>query len=144
MSRPGSARPALTVAVVAALVGDTTLTTALGGQKAWVNVPEQTKAPYLWVLGAEEVPIERSMKDARRRAVAVEITAVSGYRGTTEIDALLSRVIEVLTPEAEPGPAVTGYTARWEFVVNRKPVLAERQDGSVGWEGTAVFEVQLT
>lgn len=137
----GSARPAVTASVVAALAGDAALGAALGGAKVWVNVPDDTVAPYLWVLGGDEVPIERAMGGhAHRRAVAVEVTAVSAYRGTAEIDALLSRVIEVLAA----GPAVTGHaTAVWAFRANRKPVQAEGPDGAIVWLGTVVFEVQL-
>ena len=137
----GSARPAVTAAVIAALAGDAALVSALGGSpKVWVNVPDGTVAPYLWVLGGEEIPIERAMGGhAHRRGVGLEITAVSSHRGTAEVDALISRVIEVVLA----GPAVVGYTAVWRFVVNRRPVQIEVDDGTVAWMGTVLFEVQL-
>ena len=137
----GSARPAVTAAVIAALAGDAALVSALGGSpKVWVNVPDGTVAPYLWVLGGEEIPIERARGGhAHRRGVGLEITAVSSHRGTAEVDALISRVIEVVLA----GPAVVGYTAVWRFVVNRRPVQIEVDDGTVAWMGTVLFEVQL-
>lgn len=137
----GSARPEVTAAVIAALAGDAALVSALGGSpKVWVNVPDGTVAPYLWVLGGEEIPIERTMGGhAHRRGVGLEVTAVSSHRGTAEVDALISRVIEVVLA----GPAVAGYTPVWRFVVNRRPVQVEVDDGTVAWMGTVLFEVQL-
>lgn len=136
----GSARPALTEATVTALANDGEILTLLGGARVWVNVPQETTPPYLWVLAGDEVPEARSMSNRMRRMVDLEVTAVSAYRGTAEIDALLSRVIELL----DPGPAVAGYTAGWAFAINKRPVQADTVSGQVVWLGTAVFRVRLT
>ena len=140
----GSARPVLTAVIVAALVGDATLTTLLGGAKVWVNVPDNTHHPYLWVVGGREVPIEPTFARKSRRLVQVLVTAVSSQRGTAEVDSLTSRVIDVMAPDGTPGPAVTGFNDVWEFVENREPKQMEDQvDGAVVWMGTAVFNVPL-
>lgn len=138
----GSARPALTAAVVAALRADPTLQAALGGPRVWVDVPQGTEPPYLWVLAGDEGPVLRSPADRARRQVQLEVQAVSAYRGTSEVDALLSRVIEIL--DAWPALEVPGYTPSWSFVTNRKPVQAETVEGGIiVWLGTVVFNVRL-
>ncbi len=137
MSLPGSARPAVTAAVVAALAADATLLAALGGTaRVYVNVPDNTPAPYLWVLGGTETPMPQTHPTLRRRYVSVVVSAVSAHRGTSEIDSLLSRVIEVL----EAQPAVTGYSAQWWFRENAEPQRMD-DDGTDLWVGTCRFEV---
>jgi len=107
-------------------------------------VPDNTHPPYLWVVGGREVPIEPTFARKSRRLVQVLVTAVSSQRGTAEVDALTSRVIDVLAPDGTPGSAVTGFNAVWEFVENREPKQMEDQvDGAVVWMGTAVFNVPL-
>lgn len=144
MSHPGSARPALTAATIAALSVDASLLALLGGTaKVYVNVPNDTPAPYLWVLSGAEAPMPQTMAAVRRRVVGVSIAAVSAHRGTSEVDALLSRVIEVLAPEPGAGPAVTGYSAQWWFRANDEPERIDN-DGTDLWMGLCRFEVWLS
>lgn len=144
MSHPGSARPALTAATIATLSADASLLSLLGGSaKVYVNVPDNTTAPYLWVLGGTETPMPETMAALRRRFVGISVAAISAHRGTSEVDALLSRVIEVLTPEAGPGPAVTGYSAQWWFRSNDEPERIDN-DGTDLWMGLCRFEVWLS
>lgn len=136
----GSARPALVAAAVTALAADATLLAALGGTaKVYVNVPDDTQAPYLWVLGGTETPMPETQARLRRRIVALLVSAVSAHRGTAQLDALLSRVIEVL----EAQPAVTGYSAQWWFRENAEPQRMD-EDGTDLWIGTCRFEVWLS
>jgi hypothetical protein len=144
VSHPGSGRPALVTTTIAALAADATLLSLLGGTaRVYVNVPDNTPAPYLWVLGGTEVPMPETMAALRRRIVGVSVAAVSAHRGTAEVDALLSRVIEVLTPEAGAGPAVTGYSAQWWFRSNDEPERIDN-DGTDLWMGLCRFEVWLS
>ncbi len=76
----GSVRPAVSTTVVDALNGDATLVAALGGQRTWVNVPDKTRAPYLFVVGGRELPGERTFANRGRRQVQVLVTAVSAQR----------------------------------------------------------------
>lgn len=136
----GSARPALVAAAVTALAADATLLAALGGTaKVYVNVPDDTQAPYLWVLGGTETPMPETQARLRRRIVALLVSAVSAHRGTAQLDALLSRVIEVI----EAQPAVTGYSAQWWFRENAEPQRMD-EDGTDLWIGTCRFEVWLS
>lgn len=142
----GSVRPAVTAAVIGTLTGDSALTTQLGGAKAWVNVPDKTPAPYVFVMGGREIPAPgaTTLANKSRRNVLVHVTAVSAQRGTAQIDALLDRVIELLAPEGSPGPAVVGGKATWRLVENREPrQMEDVADGSLVWMGTALFDVQV-
>ena len=102
--------PAIVNAAVDALKLDATLITLLGSGKAYTNVPANTDPPYVLVMGGDETPWaemfaqdsmvspgETDGGDAGGRQVDVVVQCVSTYRGSSQVDDMASRVMEVLT-----------------------------------------------
>ena len=107
----GSALPSVVNAAVDALAADATLTTLLGSAKVYTFVPDNTTAPYVWVVGGREVPWGPTFgaASATGREVEVLVDVVSAYRGTSQVDSLASQVITTLVA---PGTwaGVTGWS----------------------------------
>lgn len=108
----GSALPDVVNAAVDALAGDATLTTLLGAAKCYTNVPDNTAPPYCWVTGGRESPwaVTFGAIDDPGREVEVLVDVVSAYRGTNQLDTIVSRVITVLGT-ASTWTSVTGFSA---------------------------------
>lgn len=107
----GSALPTVINAAVDALVADSTLTGLLGTAKVYTFVPDNTVAPYVWVVGGREVPWGVAFGGAAQtgREVEVLVDVVSAYRGTNQVDTICSRVLTVLlTPTT--WSSVTGWS----------------------------------
>lgn len=138
----GSRIPDVVNAAVDALKADATLIGAslLNGSKVYTHVPENAVAPWLVVLGGQETPWAESQNDDDDRECQVDVVAVSKYRGTTQVDAIISRAIDVLTTHGT-WTGVTGY-AGCAFVINRAPVPSEI-GGEMWFERSATVTVYL-
>lgn len=121
----GSRIPDVLNAAVDALKVDATLIGAalLNGAKVYSAVPEDTVPPYLWVMGGREVIWAEEFNQDDSREVDIDAIAVSKYRGTKEVDDIISRVMEVLDATAT-WSGVSGYAGH-TFVENRAPAFAE-------------------
>lgn len=126
-------------AAVDALKGDTTLRTLLGGtSKVYSFVPEETAAPYVLVTGGTESAWAEAFNAFDGRQVDVRVLVVSAYRGTYEVDALMSQVLTRLTT-ATTWTGITGYAAHG-FIVNDAP-LTEVVNGIVYFSRVATVRV---
>src|SRR5512139_308586 len=93
----------------------------------YTHVPQSTDPPYVVVLGGDEVPWAVTLADdtspadygdSGGRQCDVLVRCVTTYRGTEQVDAIASRVIEVLTDgDTWAGTAMTGFLLA-EFVRN--------------------------
>lgn len=106
----GAALPTVVNAAVDALAADSTLTTLLGAAKVYTFVPDNTTAPYVWVVGGREVPwaVSFGTMDDPGREVEVLVDVISAYRGTNQVDTIVSRVVTVLMT-ASTWTGVTGF-----------------------------------
>jgi hypothetical protein len=111
----GSRVPDCVNAAVDALKASTTLTVMLGGAKVYTHVVQNTPAPYVFVMGGDELPWAESMEcqsvmgspgsptvttdggDHGSRQVEVWAQCVSTERGSLQVDAMASEVLTVLT-----------------------------------------------
>jgi hypothetical protein len=138
----GSRVPDVLNAAVDALKVDATLIGAglLNGAKVYSSVPEDTVPPYLWVMGGREVIWAEGFNQDDSREVDIDAIAISKYRGTKEVDDIISRVIEVLdTPATWAG--VSGYAGH-TLVENRAPAFAEMA-GEIWIERSLQWRVQV-
>jgi hypothetical protein len=121
----GSRIPDVFNAGLDALNADATLTGALllNGPKAYSAVPEDIIPPYLWVLGGREVIWAEGFNADDSREVDLDAIAISKYRGTSQADDIISRVMEVWD-NAATWASVVGYAAH-QFVENREPAFTE-------------------
>lgn len=123
----GSRIPDVMAAAVTALRADASLSTLLGGAKVYTHVPQGADAPFVALLGGDEVPWGVTFTefaditvsnggDNGGRACDVLAQCVSAYRGTEQVDGLASQVLEVLTA---PGTwsGITGFQLA-DFVRN--------------------------
>lgn len=125
-------------AAVDALKGDATLTALLGTAKVYSFVPEDTAAPYLLVTGGTETAWVEAFQQFDGRQIDCRILVVSAYRGTYEVDTLMSRVLTVLLTETA-WRGITGYAAHG-FLVNDAPVT-EVVNGIVYFSRLATIRV---
>lgn len=125
----------VTNAGIDALTADATLTALLGGTaKVYNHVPQGTAAPYVVGMGGEEAPwaeVFDETGDDGARQVDFEARVVSAYEGTKELDAIVSRVLALLTTPAS-WTGVSGF-AGLMFVRNTRPNVIE-------WNGVLYFE----
>lgn len=121
----GSRVPDVLNAAVDTLKADATLIASalLNGAKVYSVVPEDTVPPYLWVLGGREIIWAEGFNADDSREVDIDAVAISKYRGTKEVDDIISRVIEVLDT-ASTWSGVSGYAGH-TLVDNRAPAFAE-------------------
>ena len=126
--------PGVVNAAVDALRDDSTLETLLGGEKVYTHVPEKTATPYAMVMGGDEIPWAETMAfgddfgDSGGRQVDVIVQCVSTYRGSSQVDDIASRVMEVLT-DADTWSGFTGFQAAL-FVRNAsQPPIDLNADG---------------
>lgn len=136
----GSRIPDVFNAAIDALKADATLIALLGGAKVYSAVPEDTTSPYLWVLGGREVIWAEGFNDDDSREVDIDVFAISKYRGTKEVDDIISRAMEVLDAEAT-WAGVSGYAANG-FIENQAPAPTELA-GEVWFERGLKWRVQV-
>jgi hypothetical protein len=112
-------------AALDALKADATLIgpTLLDGDKVYGAVPEDTIPPYVWVLSGDEVPWADSFRSHDAKQVDLDVVAISKYRGTKEVDDIISRVMQVLDTRST-WTGVSGYDSH-EFMINTKPAFTE-------------------
>jgi hypothetical protein len=129
-------------AALDALKTDATLIgpTLLDGDKVYGAVPEDTVPPYVWVLSGDEVPWAESFRSQDPRQVDIDVIVISKYRGTAEVDDIISRAMAVLDTAAT-WAGVSGYASH-EFVINRKPAFSEMA-GEVWIERALLWRVQV-
>jgi hypothetical protein len=138
----GSRVPDVLNAAFDALIADATLIGAqlLNGAKVYSSVPEDTVPPYLWVMGGREVIWAEAFRSDDAREVDIDAIAISKYRGTKQVDDIISRVIEVLdTPATWAG--VSGYAGH-TMIENRAPAFAEMA-GEIWIERSLQWRVQV-
>lgn len=134
-----SCLPAAIKAIAAALKADATLLTLLGDQaKVYSRAPDNVTRPYLWILSGAEDP-QNAMKTFGRVG-QVEVVAVSGYEGTEEADALVSRAMEVLDNQRL---TLDGYgSGHVDWLLTRASELAPSIfDGLMEFQRRAIFVV---
>jgi hypothetical protein len=138
----GSRVPDVLNAAVDALIADATLIGVglLNGAKVYSSVPEDTVPPYLWVMGGREVLWAESFRSHDPREVDIDAIAISKYRGTKEVDDIISRVIEVLDMPAT-WAGVSGYAGH-TMIENRAPAFAEMA-GEIWIERSLQWRVQV-
>lgn len=141
MAGVGSRVSDVTNAAIDALVADATLKAALGGTaKVYSHVPEDTVPPYVVVLGGQELPWVFASQDDTGRDVELEVVAVSAYRGTKEVDALINLALLVITDPATYG-SVSGF-ALVRFDRNSRPLM-QMLEGRVWYERHATARLYL-
>lgn len=134
---PRSCFPGAIQAVVARLAADATLTGLLGTPKVYSRPPQGIAPPYVWVLSGEEVPNNEIGRTFGRRAT-LDLLVVSRYEGTEELDAIASRLMELLDNERLELP---GYGfGRFEFVRLDRPVVEDLNNERL-FERLCVFGV---
>jgi hypothetical protein len=138
----GSRVPDVLNAAVDALKVDATLIGVglLNGAKVYSSVPEDTVPPYLWVMGGREVIWAEAFRSDDAREVDIDAIAISKYRGTKQVDDIISRVIEVLDTPATWAD-VLGYAGH-TLVENRAPAFAEMA-GEIWIERSLQWRVQV-
>lgn len=125
-------------AAVDGLKAASALTTLLGGAKVYTYVPEETSAPYCLVTGGVEQPWAEAFNSFDGRQIDCRVLVVSAYRGTYEVDALMSAVLTALLTETT-WRGITGYAAH-AFIVNDAP-LTELVNGIVYFSRTCTVRV---
>jgi Protein of unknown function (DUF3168) len=125
----GSRIPDVMAAATTALRNDATLTALLGGAaKVYSHVPEDTAPPYVVLSGGAEEVWADALHDNTGRVCDIEALAVTAYRGTLEVDAIMAQVLTtLLTTSTYSG--VTGFTAV-EFATNERP-YTEQIEGRI-------------
>lgn len=134
------ARSVMPVVVPAArdlLLAHAALVTRLGGPKAFTYVPEDAVAPWLAVLGGLERPWEQFK--ARGRQGELLITAVSSYRGTTEVDEIIDLAMQALDNQVVTLEGFEG--GRLDWIGNREPPPPQEWGSQLWFTRTAVFRV---
>lgn len=121
----GSRIPDVFNAAVDALLADATLIgeSLLNGAKVYSAVPEDTVPPYVWIMGGREVIWAEGFNADDSREVDIDAIAISKYRGTSQVDDIINRVMLVLDTTST-WTGVNGYAAHM-FVENREPAFTE-------------------
>jgi hypothetical protein len=135
-------------AAVDALKGDSTLETLLGSDAVYTHIPQGTNPPYAMVMGGDEVPWAVTFDfggddgDSGGRQVDVTVQCVSTYRGSLQVDAMASRVMELLT-DATTWVAVAGFQLA-EFLRNiAQPPIDLNGDGVLWFIRLVTIRVSL-
>jgi hypothetical protein len=139
----GSRVPDCVNAAVDSLKADADLIGAslLGSAKVYTHVPQGTTTPYVFVIGGDEVPWVETMTmdslaspgvsdggDSGGRAVDIVTQCVSTSRGSSEVDGIASRVLEVLT-DPDNWTGVAGFQIA-QFIRNAaQPPIDLNSDG---------------
>jgi hypothetical protein len=134
----------LTAAAIAALKANGALTTALGGQKVYSNVPEGTSAPYILMGGTEETPwaeIFDNTGDDGARECTLWFEAVSTFQGLDEVESLTALAVAVLTTPAS-WSSVPRFSVA-EFFQAQQPLTVEL-DGVIYLTRPCAVKVFLT
>lgn len=135
-------------AAVDALRADSTLSTALGGQKVYTAAPQDTDPPYGMVIGGDETPWAETFEDdddsgdSGGRQVDVIVSLVSTYRGSAQVDSLASRVMVVLLSDSV-WSGVSGFQVV-QFIRNQaQPPQDLNQDGVLWFQRFVTVRVTL-
>lgn len=138
-STPASCLPGAIKAIVSILRADAALASLLGGQaRIYTRAPDGQAPPYVWALSGEEVP-DNQLRTYGKRAT-IDLLVVSRYEGTEELDAITSRVMELL--DNRQGVELPGYgTGRFEWIRNDRPAV-EDVNGEPYFERLCVVGVQ--
>lgn len=146
-------------AAVDALKADATLAALLGTTVAMpkvdTHIRQSTDPPYAMVLGGDEVPWVVSFMqtgigspdgtdggDSGGRQVDVIVQCVSTYRGTSQVDSVADRVLDVLTEDGT-WALVTGFRLV-EFVRNAfQPPVDLNADGVLWFVRLVTVRVSL-
>lgn len=120
------------------------LTTA----KVYTHVPQTTDAPYLMVLGGDEVPWAETWEvgsdsgDSGGRQVDVAVRCVSQYRGSAQVDDLADAVMTALI-DRDAWSALSGFQLV-QFVRNQsQPPSDLSSDGVMWFERVVTVRVTL-
>jgi hypothetical protein len=112
-------------AAVDALKVDTALIALVGTGKIAGHIAQGTTPPYVMVRGGTEVPWSVTLDtfgddgDNGGRQIDVLVDLVSTYRGSSQVDSMADRVMEVLTDQSI-WSGVAGFQLA-EFVRNDAP-----------------------
>lgn len=112
-------------AAVDALKVDTALLAIVGTGKISVHIAQGTNPPYVMVRGGTEVPWSITLDafgddgDNGGRQIDVLVDLVSTYRGSSQVDSMADRVMEVLTDQSI-WSAISGFQLA-EFIRNDAP-----------------------
>lgn len=136
-----SCLPALMPVAVSRLKADAAVSELLGGAKVYTLAPKNVTRPYLWLLSGGEAP-DNQMGRTFRRVAELYVVAVSSFEGTEQIDAVISRVMELLDAPGED-LVLPGYgSARLQWARTEPSILAEGfYDGQPEFQRRAVFTV---
>ena len=96
--------------VYTALIGNSPLTTALGGNNIYDFVPEGTTFPYVKV--GDQTMVDDGTKDKKGTDFTLMIHTFSRYRGSKEIKNIMSLVYDVLH---ESSLSVSGASNNMRF-----------------------------
>lgn len=142
-------------AAVDALKTDATLSSLLGGGKAYTHVPKGTDPPYVLVRGGDEVPWAVTMAmdslispeetdggDNGARQVDIMVDCVSTGRGSAQVDSIADRVMEILTDQ-DSFFGLSGFQLS-EFIRNSAQLpLDINNDGVIWYVRTVNVRVSL-
>ena len=130
-------------AAVDALKVDSALLALVGAGKVAVHIPQNTDPPYTMVMGGDELPwVTDFGGDSGGRQVDVLVGCVSTYRGSSQVDSIASRVMDVLMDDTIWG-AVSGFSAV-EFVRNSfQPPVDLGNDGVLWFQRLVAVRVSL-
>jgi len=131
-------------AAVDTLKGDTALLALVGAaDRINVHIPQGTETPYTMIMGGDEVPWAQAFgDDTPSRQVDVLVQCVSTYRGSSQVDGLASRVMDVLTNDPT-WSGVSGFSAV-EFVRNAfQPPVDLNNDGVLWFVRVVTVRVSL-
>lgn len=143
-------------AAVDALKVDAALIALLGTAKVGTHLAEGTDPPYALVIGGDELPwavtfVETGIGsplgtdggDSGGRLVDVHVQCTSTYRGSTQVDQIASRVMELLTDDGT-WAGVTGFQIA-EFVRNTmQPPVDLNADGLLWFVRFVTVRVSLS
>lgn len=135
-------------AAVDALKVDSALIALVGTGKIAGHIAQGTTPPYVMVRGGTEVPWSVTLDafgddgDNGGRQIDVLVDLVSTYRGSSQVDSMADRVMEVLTDQSI-WSAISGFQLA-EFIRNDAPppqVLAA--DGTLWFTRFVTMRVTL-
>lgn len=132
-------------AAIDALKVDTALLGIVGTGKVAVHIKQGTPPPYVMVRGGTEVPWSITLDDDGDnggRQVDVLVDLVSTYQGSSQVDSMADRVMEVLTDQSVWSSLPTFQLA--EFIRNdAPPPQALSADGTLWFTRFVTMRVSL-
>lgn len=135
-------------AAVDALKVDATLIGIVGTGKIAGHIAQGTTPPYVMVRGGTEVPWSITLDafgddgDNGGRQVDILVDLVSTYRGSSQVDAMADRVMEVLTDQSI-WAGISGFQLA-EFIRNdAPPPQALAADGTLWFTRFVTMRVSL-